>query len=75
LPARPWLPRQSGQSFTVNLAIKPGHGCTGTIGMGAKGNLKLIVINKTVYLNPDNTCWNANSGADAATVIALVDGR
>jgi hypothetical protein len=66
---------QSGQSFTVNLAIKPGHGCTGTIGMGAKGNLKLIVINKTVYLNPDNTFWNANSGADAATVIALVDGR
>jgi len=66
---------QSGQSFTVNLAIKPGHGCTGTIGLGAKGNLKLIVINKTVYLNPDSTFWKANSGADADTVIALVDGR
>jgi hypothetical protein len=66
---------QSGQSFTVNLAIKPGHGCTGTIGLGAKGNLRVIVINKTVYLDPDNTFWKVNSGADAATVIALVDGR
>lgn len=66
---------QSGQSFTVNLGIKPGHGCTGTIGMGAKGSLKLIVINKTVYLNADNAFWKANSGAEAATVIALIDGR
>lgn len=66
---------QSGQGFTVNLAIKPGHGCTGTIGLGAKGSLKLIVINKTVYLNPDNTFWKVSTGADAATVIALVDGR
>jgi hypothetical protein len=66
---------QSGQGLTVNLAIKPGHGCTGTIGLGAKGNLKLIMINKTVYLNPDNTFWKVNAGADAATVIALVDGR
>jgi hypothetical protein len=66
---------QSGQGLTVNLAIKPGHGCTGTIGLGAKGNLRLIVISKTVYLNPDNTFWKMNSEADAATVIALVDGR
>ena len=66
---------QSGQSLTVNLAIKPGHGCTGTIGMGSKGNLKLIVIGKTAYLNPDDTFWKANSGANAATVIALVGGR
>jgi len=66
---------QSGQVQTINLAIKPGHGCAGTIGMGSKGNLKLIVIGKTVYLSPDDTFWKVNSGAEAGAVIALVDGR
>jgi hypothetical protein len=66
---------QSGQSFTVNLAIKPGQGCTGTIGEGSKGSFKLIVIGKTIYLNPDDAFWKANAGADATAAIALVNGR
>jgi hypothetical protein len=66
---------QSNQSYTVNLAIKPGHGCTGTIGEGSKGSFKLIVIGKAIYLNPDENFWKANAGASAASVIALVNGR
>lgn len=66
---------QSSQSYAVNLAIKPGQGCTGTIGEGSKGSFKLIVIGKTIYLNPDDTFWKANGGADAAAAIALVNGR
>jgi hypothetical protein len=66
---------QSKQSYTVDLAIKPGHGCTGTIGEGSKGSFKLIVIGKAIYLNPDENFWKANAGADAAAAIALVNGR
>jgi len=66
---------QSSQSYTVNLAIKPSQGCTGTIGEGSKGSFKLIVIGKTIYLNPDDTFWKANAGANAAAAIALVNGR
>jgi len=66
---------QSGQPLTLDLAIKPGHGCTGTIGEGSKGSLKLIVIGKTVYMNPDAAFWKANGGADGAAATALIDGR
>src|ERR1700733_5204679 len=41
---------QSGTSYTVNLGIKPGHGCAGTIAMGSQGSFKLILIGKVVYL-------------------------
>ncbi len=66
---------QSGQSYTINLAIKPGQGCMGTIGGGSKGSFKLIVIGKTIYLNPDDAFWKASAGADATAAIALVNGR
>lgn len=66
---------QSSQSYTVNLAIKPGQGCTGTIGEGSKGSFKLIVIGKTIYVNPDDAFWKANGGAEANAAIALVNGR
>ena len=66
---------QSGQPLTLDLAIKPGHGCTGTIDEGSKGSLKLIVIGKTVYMNPDAAFWKANGGADGAAASALIDGR
>lgn len=65
----------SGQSYTIDLKIKSGKGCTGSIGMGTKGSVKLIVIGKTVYVNPDDAFWKANAGSTADTVIALVNGR
>jgi hypothetical protein len=65
----------SGQAFTLDLGYKAGKGCTGSIGEGSKGSFKLIVIGKTLYLNPDNTFWKTNAGSSADTVIALVNGR
>jgi hypothetical protein len=66
---------QSGQGYTVDLGIKPGHGCAGTIGEGAKGSFKIIEIGKTVYINPDDTFWKTYAGASAGASIALVGGR
>lgn len=64
----------SGTKYTLNLGLQPGKGCTGTIGT-SQGTIKLIVIGKTVYLNPDDKFWRANSGASADSVIALVGGK
>jgi hypothetical protein len=66
---------QSGQAISVDLGIKPGQGCTGAIGEGAKGSFKMIVIGKTIYMNPDAAFWKANAGAEANAAIALVHGR
>lgn len=66
---------ESGQTVSVDLGIKPGQGCTGTIGEGAKGSFKMIVIGKTIYMNPDDAFWKANAGAEANAAIALVNGR
>jgi hypothetical protein len=66
---------QSGTSYDLNLGLKPGQGCAGTIGEGSKGSFKIIVIGKTVYFNPDSTFWKSSAGANASTVIALVNGR
>lgn len=65
----------SGTKFTLDLGLKPGHGCAGTLGMGSKGSFKLVVIGKTVYFNPDKQFWESAGGANAAAVIALVHGR
>ena len=44
--------------------------------MGSKGSAKLIVIGKTMYLNPDDKYWEAGLGsAAAAAALHLVNGR
>jgi hypothetical protein len=65
----------SGQAYTVKVGIKPGKGCAGSIDMGSKGSFKIIVIGKTVYINPDDTFWKADAGSDATAALQLVDGR
>jgi len=60
---------------TIHIAIKPGQGCTGTMGAGSRGSFKLTKIGDTVYLNPDKKFWEAFGGANASQVITLVDGR
>jgi hypothetical protein len=65
----------SGTSVTVNLGIKHGSGCTGTIAAGSQGSVKLIVIGKVVYLDPDTQFWKAEAGTGASAASALVDGR
>lgn len=66
---------QSGQSYNVDLGIKRGQGCTGTVEEGSSGSFKLIVIGKTIYLNPDNRFWTTAGGSGASAIIALVNGR
>jgi hypothetical protein len=66
---------QSGQASTLNLRLKPGKGCSGTVEDGTTGAIKLVVIGSTVYFNPDDKFWKANAGSDASAVTALIDGR
>lgn len=66
---------QQGQSATINIGIKRGQGCTGSVVLGDKGTVKITLIGKTVYMNPDKQFWTANAGANASAVIALVNGR
>jgi hypothetical protein len=66
---------QSGTGYVIKLGLRPGQGCAGTVGTGSQGSFKIIVIGKTVYLDPDDKFWTANGGSGASTVIALVAGR
>jgi hypothetical protein len=65
----------SGQDYSIDLGFKAHQGCSGTVGYGAKGSIKLIVIGSTVYFQPDTAFWENNSGANATAVINLVNGR
>jgi hypothetical protein len=66
---------QSGTSVTVNLGLKPGHGCTGTVEEGTGGTIKLVVIGTTIYFNPDAAFWKSSLGSAASAVTTLVNGR
>jgi hypothetical protein len=66
---------QSSGTETVNMAIKPGQGCTGTLGTVGHGSFKLTQIGDTIYLNPDKKFWEANGGANASQAISLINGR
>lgn len=66
---------QQGQSDLIDLGIKRGQGCAGSIGLSGQGTVKLILIGKTIYMNPDKQFWTTNAGANAKAVIALVNGR
>jgi hypothetical protein len=68
---------QSGKTETIDLGIKRGAGCTGTIGMGGGASMKLIVIGKTVYFLGNDQFWKSEGGsaADTSAAIALIDGR
>jgi hypothetical protein len=66
---------ESGVTYILDLGVKRGHRCSGTIAERGKGSFKLIVIGKTVYFNPDNKFWETFAGADASAAIALVNGR
>jgi hypothetical protein len=69
------ITQTDGTGETVNLAIKPSAGCTGTIGTTGKGSFKLTKIGDTIYLDPDKKFWEANGGAAASTIINLVNGK
>lgn len=68
---------QSGKIYSIDLGIKRSAGCTGTIGMGSAGSMKMIVIGKTFYFLGNEQFWKAAAGntADTSAAIALIDGR
>jgi hypothetical protein len=66
---------QSGTNMNVNLGYKKGTGCTGTISLGSKGTLTLVVVGSTAYLKMDDTFLKAVAGSEASAAIALIDGR
>jgi hypothetical protein len=59
----------------VDLGLRPAQGCAGTVDYGSKGSIKLVVVDGTVYYDPDTTFWDANAGADAQAAINLFNGR
>lgn len=66
---------ESGTSYTIDLSFKRGQGCTGTVGLAGKGSFAITIIGSTAYLKPDDKFWRSYAGAEASTVIALVNGR
>jgi hypothetical protein len=73
---------QSGKSYTVDIGIKRGQGCTGTIGIGGVGSIKLTVIGQTAYFDGDAEYWKTVTASDtsvsakaASAAVALLDGR
>lgn len=66
---------ESGQAYSLHLGIKANRGCTGTVGYGADGSLKLVVIGSTVYFKPDAAFWRYSAGANATAAMNAVNGR
>ena len=66
---------QQGQNATIDISIKRGQGCKGSVELGGQGSFKLIMIGQLVYLNADDQFWKANAGANASAVIAYLKGR
>jgi hypothetical protein len=66
---------ESGQSYSLDLGFKPRQGCAGTIGYGTQGSIKFTVKGTTIYFKPDNTFWETQDAANAASIISTQNGR
>jgi hypothetical protein len=67
--------KQSGQTITLKIGIKKGHGCTATTVDSSLGTEKIIVIGKTVYLYLDKKFWTSADGSTGASIYAKINGR
>lgn len=67
--------RQSGQTYTTNVGIKKGRGCTSTMSSSKLGTEKVVVIGKTVYVYLDKKFWTTVAGSNGAALFAKLDGR
>ena len=61
--------------ISVDLSYKRGTGCEGTLGVGSKGNIYLLVIGGTAWLKPDQAYWESYAGSSASSVIAVIGGK
>jgi hypothetical protein len=62
--------RDSGQTFTMDLTIGA-NGCTGTVGLGGQGSMRLLRIGSTVWMKPDSKFWKSSLNATPADLSAV----
>jgi len=61
--------------LSLLLTYKHGTGCGGTLGIGSRGSLSLLVIGDVAWMKPDDKFWKTYAGRSASRVIALMGGR
>jgi hypothetical protein len=61
--------------LSLQLTYKHGTGCSGTLGIGSRGSVYLLVIGDVAWMKPDDKFWKASAGSSASKVIAVVGGR
>jgi hypothetical protein len=64
----------SGDRIGLNLHLQGSHGCVGSMGLGSKGSVRLILIGKKVWLKPDQKFWHAVGGT-SASVLKIFKGK
>lgn len=64
-----------GGGINIDLAYKHGTGCEGTLDVGGKGSVQLLVIGGTAWLKPDQAFWESVAGSSASSVIAVIGGK
>jgi len=58
----------SGDRIALDLHLQGSHGCTGSMTLGAKGSVQLILIGKKVWLKPDKKFWRSFGGTSPAVL-------
>lgn len=66
---------QSGTTMSLDLGFKKGSGCEGTVGLGSKGSVSIVVIGKTAYIKMDDTFIKSVAGSQASAALLLLHGR
>ncbi|HEY6790644.1 MAG TPA: hypothetical protein VI365_25385 [Trebonia sp.] len=64
----------AGTPLTFSLTIAHSADCDGSFSEGAKGAFQMILIDKTVWMKPDDTFWKVNGGSTPA-VLSILSGK
>jgi hypothetical protein len=65
--------RTSGQTFTMDLTVGT-NGCTGTVGLGGQGSVRLLRIGSTIWIKPDKQYWKSDLQATPGD-LSKVEGK
>jgi hypothetical protein len=66
---------EDSENIGLDFSYLRGQGCEGTLSLGSKGSLALIVIGNTVYIKPDTQFWKSFGGSQANSVLPIVGGK
>lgn len=64
-----------GSTVSIDLGIKDGKDCTGTVADGSQGSVAIIVIGSTVWMKPDATFWQTQGGSEGSAIGKLLAGK